>query len=330
MSRTLELVRAIGRTPLLDLKVDAEPLPPGVRLMAKFESVNPGASIKDRPVSRIVRAAMAEGKLEDGRRLLDSSSGNAGIAYAMFGAALGIPVTLVIPGNASRERLERIEAHGASLILTDPVEGYDFAIREAQRLATEHPDRYWYANQYANDNNWLAHYETTGVEIVAQTRERTGVVPDAFVVGVGTGGTLTGVGRQLREANPDVHIAAVVPETFPGIEGLKPLGSPEDIVPEILDESLIDQRISVTSEQALEGVRMLARQGLFVGPSSGAHLFAGTELARTGRFATIVTVLADSGERYGSTGMWERRADECLRGRSLLRRHAAGTAQNRG
>ncbi|MDX1389290.1 MAG: pyridoxal-phosphate dependent enzyme, partial [Acidobacteriota bacterium] len=270
-------------------------------------------SIKDRPVSRIVRAAMAEGKLENGRRLLDSSSGNAGIAYAMFGAALGIPVTLVIPGNASRERLERIEAHGASLILTDPVEGYDFAIREAQRLATEHPERYWYANQYANDNNWLAHYETTGVEIVAQTRERTGAAPDAFVVGVGTGGTLTGVGRQLRDAYAGVHIAAVVPETFPGIEGLKPLGSPEDIVPEILDASLIDQRIPVTSEQALDGVRMLARQGLFVGPSSGAHLTAAVELARTGRFATIVTVLADSGERYGSTGMWARQTDEPLR-----------------
>jgi cysteine synthase B len=299
------LLAHVGRTPLIQLEPDP-PLPAGVRLLAKLESVNPGASIKDRPASRILTRALAEGKLDGGRSLLDSSSGNAGIAYSIFGAAYGVPVTLVIPGNASRERMARIEAHGATIVRTDPIEGYDFAIHEAQRLAREHPDRYWYANQYSNENNWLAHYETTGVEILEQTRELTGGPPDAFVCGVGTGGTLTGVGRRLREAHPDVRLAVIIPETFPGIEGLKPLGSPEDLVPEILDESLIDERIPLTSEQALETARWLARRGLFVGPSSGAYVHAAIALARRGDYRTVVTTLNDTGERYGSTGMWTR------------------------
>ncbi len=300
-----DLLRGVGRTPLVEL-LPAPPLPRGVRLLAKLESVNPGGSLKDRPASRILARAIAERRLDGGRRLLDSSSGNAGIAYAMFGAALGVPVTLVVPGNASRERLERITAHGAELILTDPVEGYDFALREARRLAAEHPDRYWYADQYSNENNWRAHYDTTGVEILEQVRERTGSVPDAFVCGVGTGGTLTGVGRRLREANPELLLAAIVPETFPGIEGLKPLGSPDDIVPEILDLTLIDERVPVTSEQALEACVWMARQGWFVGPSSGAYAGAALRLARTGRHRTVVTLLNDTGERYSSTKMWSR------------------------
>jgi S-sulfo-L-cysteine synthase (O-acetyl-L-serine-dependent) len=297
------LLPHIGRTPLIELRAET-PLPRGVRVLAKLESVNPGASIKDRPASRIITRGLMEGKLGAGRSLLDSSSGNAGIAYSIFGAAYGVPVTLVIPGNASRERLDRIAAHGARIIRTDPIEGYDFAIREAKRLAAEYPDRYWYANQYANDNNWLAHYETTGVEILEQTRELTGAPPDAFVCGVGTGGTLTGVGRRLRQANGDVTLAVIIPETFPGIEGLKPLGSPDDIVPEILDESLIDRRIPMSSEKALETCRWLARSGLFVGPSSGAYVHAAFELARGGDHRTVVTTLNDTGERYGSTGMW--------------------------
>ena len=296
------LLDCIGHTPLVELDL----APPGVRLFAKLESVNPGGSIKDRPVARMLTEAIAQGRFEGGRRLLDSSSGNAGISYAMLGGALGIPVSIVVPGNASRERLDRIQAHGAELIITDHIKGYDFALLEAHRLAVEYPERYWYCDQYSNPDNWRAHYEGTGAEIFAQLEEQEVGQPDAFVAGVGTGGTLTGAGRRLREANPQVHIAAVIPERFPGIEGLKPLGQPDDIVPKILDQSLIDQRIDVTIEQATALCMQLAKRGLFVGPSSGAYVHGALELAKTGRFRTIVTVLSDTGERYGSTGMWRR------------------------
>lgn len=303
------LVQSIGNTPLLELDLIAE-LAPGVRLFAKLEALNPGGSIKDRPVARMLTRALQEGKFERGRRLLDSSSGNAGISYAMLGAALGIPVSIVVPGNASRERLDRIAAHGAELILTDPIKGYDFALLEAHRLANEFPDRYWYCDQYSNDDNWRAHYEGTGREILAQLKTETGSLPDAFVAGVGTGGSITGVGRRLREANPEVHIAVVIPERFPGIEGLKPLGEPDDIVPAILDEALIDQRIPITIEQAIAVCRRLTQRGLFVGPSSGAYVYGALQIAATGKYRTIVTLLNDTGERYGSTGMWHDAAQQ--------------------
>lgn len=299
------LLAAVGRTPLLELQLGPR-LPPGVRLFVKLETCNPGGSLKDRAVSRMMMRALAQGSLDGGRRLLDSSSGNAGIAYAMFGAALGVPVTLVIPANASRERLDRIAAHGAELILTDPLEGYDHAVHTARRLAAEQPDRYWHADQYANADNWQAHFETTGMEILEQVREHTGRPPDAFVAGVGTGGSLTGIGRRLRQANPAVHIVAIVPETFPGIEGLKPLGHPGDFVPEILDESLIDERFPVTLDDAIETCHALARQGLFAGPSSGAYVRTALELSATGKYETVVSLLCDTGERYGSTTLWDR------------------------
>jgi len=297
-----DLLAGIGGTPLVEL--EGFGAGPNVRILAKLESVNPGGSIKDRPVARMLRRGIAEKRFENGRRLLDSSSGNAGVAYAMLGAALGVPVTLVVPANASRERLERMRAHGAELLLTDPIEGYDFALREAHRLARERPDLYWHADQYANAENVRAHYATTGAEILDDLRALGLGAPDAFVAGVGTGGTLTGVGRRLREARPDVRIAAIVPEPFPGIEGLKPLGQPGDIVPAILDGSLIDERIPVTSEDAASAARALAARGLFVGPSSGGYLRGALEIARRGGARTIVTILNDTGERYGSTGLW--------------------------
>ncbi len=300
-----DLLRGVGNTPLVEL-TEIGLLPAGVRLFGKLESCNPGGSIKDRPVLKMLTAALRDGHLRGSRRLLDSSSGNAGIAYAQFGAALGVEVTLVVPGNASQERLDRIAAHGAELILTDPLEGYDFALREAKRLAETYPDKYWYCNQYANEHNWRAHHEGTGVEILEQVRAHTGGPPSAFVAGIGTGGTITGVGRCLKEAFLDVHVLAVIPEDFPGIEGLKPLGQPDDIVPEILDESIIDERTAISSEVGLTMCRRLARQGLFAGPSSGACVAAALRLASRGTFATVVTVLSDGGERYGSTGMWER------------------------
>lgn len=297
------LLSRIGNTPLVELKLVHEAAR-GTRLFAKLESLNPGGSIKDRPVARMLTEAIAAGRFAGVRRLLDSSSGNAGISYAMLGAALGVPVTIVVPGNASQERLERIASHGAELVVTDPLEGYDFALREVQRLVREHPDRYWYCDQYSNPDNWRAHYDGTGAEILEQVRAQAGEPPDALVAGVGTGGTLTGVGRRLREACPDIHIAAVIPERFPGIEGLKPLGNPGDIVPAILDESLIDQRIPVTLDEAVTACLRLAREGLFVGPSSGAFVHAALALAASGRFRIIVTLLNDTGERYVSTGMW--------------------------
>lgn len=299
------LIARIGATPLIELRLGRERTR-GTRILAKLECVNPGGSVKDRPVARMLVEAIAAGRFANGRRLLDSSSGNAGISYAMLGAALGIPVTVVVPGNASQERLDRIAAHGAELILTDPIEGYDFALREAHRLAEAQPQRYWYCDQYSNPDNWRSHYEGTGAEILEQVAQYTGAPPDAFVAGVGTGGTITGAGRRLREARRDVYIAAVIPETFPGIEGLKPLGHPGDIVPKILDESLIDERIPVTLDEAVAVCRELTREGLFVGPSSGAFVHGALKLAETGRFRAIVTVLSDTGERYTSTGMWRR------------------------
>ncbi|HEY3328157.1 MAG TPA: cysteine synthase family protein [Novimethylophilus sp.] len=298
-----QLLEGIGKTPLVEIRLARE-IADDVRLFAKLESVNPGGSVKDRPVARMLVQAMADGRFEGGRRLLDSSSGNAGISYAMLGAALGIPVTIVVPGNASQERLARIAAYGAELIITDPLEGYDFALREAHRLADAYPERYWLCDQYGNPANWQAHYFDTGEEILRQLKNQAGTLPDAFVAGVGTGGTLTGAGRRLREARPDIHIAAVIPETFPGIEGLKPLGQPDDIVPAILDQSMIHARIPVTLDEALAACRRLAHEGLFVGPSSGAFVHGALKLAASGRYRTIVTILSDTGERYVSTGMW--------------------------
>ncbi len=225
-------------------------------------------------------------------------------------------MTLVVPAHASRERLDRIRAHGAELVLTDPMEGYDATIARARQLAEAHPERYWYANQYANPDNWLAHYHGTGREILEQWRMHgqarsseprgvSGELPDAFVSGIGTGGTLTGVGRRLREARSGTWVVALIPERFPGIEGLKPLDDPDDHVPEVLDPTLIDERMSVTSEQAARRCHDLARLGLFVGPSSGANVHAALALAASGRARSIVTILPDTGERYMSTDLWK-------------------------
>lgn len=300
------LLAGIGRTPLVELSDVAHERGArnDVRVFAKLEAVNPGGSVKDRPVARMLTRALGRGDLE-GRRVLDSSSGNAGIAYAWIGAALGVPVTLVVPGNASRERLDRIRAHGAELITTDPMEGYDEALREAMRLAEAHPDRYWYANQYANADNWTAHELGTGQEILSQLRAE-GLVPDVFVAGIGTGGTITGVGRRLRgELGGHVRLVGVSPEPFPGIEGLKPLGDPDDIVPDLLDLELLDDRRTVSIDDAVAVTHRLAADGLAVGPSSGANLHVALEAAcaATSR-ATIVTILCDTGERYVSTGLW--------------------------
>lgn len=294
------LLASIGNTPLLPIRAFAGAAP-RARVFAKAEFLSPGGSIKDRPVLFMLADAMNRGEIRPGRAILDSSSGNAGIAYAMIGAVLGAEVELVMPGNASLERKKRILAHGAKLTYTDPIEGYDEALRAAHRLASELPDRYFHCDQYANEWNWRAHFETTAEEILAQVPARI----THFVAGVGTGGTITGVGRRLKESIPGVRVWAVRPEIFPGVEGLKPLGHPGDIVPKILDESVVDRWIDVTSEEAKAGAEILAREGLFAGQSSGAYLEGVRRAVLEAGDGVIVTVLSDLGERYISTPLWE-------------------------
>ena len=214
---------------------------------------------------------------------------------------LGYQVELVVPSNASEERKKRIQAHGANIIYTDAILGYDEALREVHRRHEETPDKYYFADQYKNDNNWRAHYETTGVEILKQTAGHI----THFVAGVGTGGTITGVGRRLKEHNPDIQVCGIVPDEFPGIEGLKPMGRPEDIVPEILDEGIIDKKISVTIDYAYDMCSRLALQGWFVGQSSGGYLKGAYEVAKEIQEGVVVTVFNDLGERYFSTRLWD-------------------------
>jgi cysteine synthase B len=290
----------IGRTPLVLVDLDSEP--GGATVHAKAEFMNPGGSLKDRPVLRMLTEAIAAGVLTPARTVLDSSSGNAGIAYAMIGSLLGLKVELVVPGNASEERKRRIRAHGAELVFTDPLEGYDAALREAHRRHAAAPERYFFADQYGNEHNWRAHYETTAAEILEQTRGRL----THFVAGVGTGGTITGVGRRLKEHDPRIEVVCILPDRFPGIEGLKPLGEPEDIVPAIYDPSVVDRTLPVRPEDAYAVCNRLARRGFFVGQSSGAYVHGALAVAReAGRRAAVVTLLCDTGERYFSTRLWD-------------------------
>ena len=294
------LLQIIGQTPLAKINIFADELP-NVDIYAKIETYNPGGSIKDRPVLRMLTEAIASGELTHEKVILDSSSGNAAIAYAMIGAVLGYNVELVIPDNASEERIKRIQAHGANIIHTDALLGYDEALREVDRRYEAQPDRYFFNSQYDNENNWLAHYETTGVEIWNQTNGKI----THFVAGVGTGGTITGVGRRLKNYNPNIQVCSISPEVFPGIEGLKPLGDPENIVPAILDESVIDHRIPTTIENAYEMCSRLAHNGWFVGQSSGGYLYGAYKVAQQIQEGVIVTVFNDLGERYFSTRLWD-------------------------
>jgi cysteine synthase B len=296
------LLAAVGNTPLLPLRRVTASLSPRVQVLAKAEWFNPGGSIKDRPALNILRTALADGNLSIGKRLLDSTSGNMGISYATFGAALGIPVTLTLPANASRERIAILKALGAELVLTDPLEGSDGAIRLARRMAGEAPERYFYANQYDNPANWQAHYLSTGPEIMQQT----GGSVTHFIAGLGTSGTLTGVARCLRPYNPQVEIVAVQPDSsFHGLEGLKHMATA--IQPGIYDPGLPDRTLEVSTEAAHEMVRRLAREeGLFVGVSSGAAAVAALRLAQELEEGVVVTVFPDAGYKYLSDKtLWE-------------------------
>jgi S-sulfo-L-cysteine synthase (O-acetyl-L-serine-dependent) len=293
-------LRAIGHTPLVPVDVFREEFP-DVEVFAKMECLNPGGSLKDRPVLRMVLGALADGRLRRGKTILDSSSGNAGIAYAMVGRMIGVPVEIVIPDNASAERKKRLRAHGARLVVTDALLGYDEALREVSRRARADPDRYFFCDQYSNDDNWRAHYETTAEEILDQTGGRLTHV----VAGVGTGGTITGLGRRLKEHDPRIRVVCILPEAFPGVEGLKPLGRAQDIVPAILDEKIIDERVPVTVEETYAMCQLLAGAGFFVGQSSGAYLAGVKHIARRERQGRVVTLFNDLGERYFSTGLWD-------------------------
>jgi len=300
----------VGNTPLLPLRRlspstalrTSRELSPRVQVFAKAEWFNPGGSIKDRPALNIIQTALADGDLGNGKRLLDSTSGNMGISYATFGAALGIPITLAIPASASSERMSILRALGAELILTDPLEGSDGAIIKARELAAERPDLYWYANQYNNPANWEAHYKSTGPEILSQTDARV----THFVAGLGTSGTLMGTGRYLREQLPHVKIISIQPDdSFHGLEGLKHM--PTAIKPGIYDESLAESNLEVQTEAAHEMVKRLAREeGMFVGISSGAAAVAALRVASELDEGVVVTVFPDAGYKYLSDkSLWE-------------------------
>ncbi len=294
------LLNCIGNTPLLPFKLPSG-ASPRVELWGKAEWFNPGGSVKDRAALFIIEDAERTGQLTRDKILLDATSGNTGIAYAMIGAVKGFGVELCMPANVSEERKKIVRAYGATLTLTDPMEGSDGAIVKARELAAQFPDRYFYADQYNNINNWCAHYETTAPEIWKQTNGRI----THFVAGIGTSGTLMGNARRLREYNPNVQIIEVEPaDELQIIEGLKHMETA--IVPGIYDSKIADCKISVDAEDAYQTARDVSKQeGLFVGFSAGAAIFAARKIAREIEQGVIVCVLPDSGERYLSTVSWE-------------------------
>jgi S-sulfo-L-cysteine synthase (O-acetyl-L-serine-dependent) len=293
------LLDQVGNTPLLRLR-RFEPSP-GIRLFAKAEWKNPGGSVKDRAAARMIRDGEASGALRAGKVLLDATSGNTGIGYAMIGASRGYKVQLCVPDNVTPERKKILKAFGAELVVTDPLEGSDGAIREARRLFAENPELYFYPDQYNNASNWRAHYDTTGPEILKQT----GGALTHFVAGLGTSGTFVGVGRLLREFNPDIRLVSVQPSSpLHGIEGLKHMETA--IVPGIYDPALADEDLRISTEESYDATRQLARQeGLLVGISSGAALAASLRIARKIDEGTIVTVFCDGGEKYLSERFWD-------------------------
>jgi S-sulfo-L-cysteine synthase (O-acetyl-L-serine-dependent) len=295
------LLEAVGATPLLELSRVGREVP-GLRLLVKAEHLNPCGSVKDRPVRAMLLGGIASGRLRPGKTILEATSGNTGIANAMLGGALGYPVTLYMPASASPERRGILTACGARLVLTDPLEGTDGAIRAARRAVEERPAAYFYPDQYSNPANWSAHFETTGPEIWAQTRGKV----THFVAGLGTSGTFIGVTRFLKTRNPAVRCVSLEPDgPMHGLEGMKHMASA--IVPPIYDPTLADERIAMATEEAYAMCRRLAREeGLFVGPSAGANVAAAIRVGRAAaQPATVVTVLCDGGERYLSEDFWK-------------------------
>jgi cysteine synthase B len=294
------VLQLIGNTPLVEINRVRDGVAPGVRIYAKLEGFNPGGSVKDRPARKMIEDGLARGLLVPGKTILDSTSGNTGIALAMIGAALGYPVELVMPGNVSDERKRVVNAFGARPIYSDPLEGSDGAILTCREIIAAEPERYFKPDQYFNEANPAAHFETTGPEIWEQTD---GLVTH-FIAGLGTSGTIMGTGRFLKQCNPAVQIIAAEPaDAFHGLEGLKHMAS--SIQPGIYREHELDAKIGIETDEAYNMVYRLGREeGLLVGQSCGAALVATLEVARTLQDGVMVVLFPDFGDRYLSTNLW--------------------------
>lgn len=308
------LVDLVGNTPLLRLERIAPDLPPTVQVYAKAEWYNPGGSVKDRPALFMIREGERRGALRPGMRIADATSGNTGIAYATLGAALGYGVTLALPANASPERRRILQSLGAELILTDPQEGMDEAIRSIRALVAEQPERFFYPDQYNNPANIAAHEQTTAPEILAQTEGRI----SHFVASLGTCGTFVGTGRRLRVACPAIRLVAVQPDgPYHALEGVKHLATTK-LIPGIYDPSVADETLEISSELAFDMARCLARvEGLMVGISAAANVAAALRVARRLRAGLVVTILCDSAAKYLSEPFWSQPGGDCLAGEGI-------------
>lgn len=295
----------IGNTPLLSFQRITQHLPTDVQVYAKAEWSNPGGSVKDRAAHEIVQQALADGRLGDGKILMDSTSGNTGIAYAMLGAAYGFGVKLFLPKNASPERIAILNAYGVDITFTDPLEGSDGAIRAVRQLANEDPDTYFYADQYNNPANWQAHYKTTAPEIWAQTQGQI----THFVAGLGTSGTLIGTGKRLKELNATIEVISAQPDSpFHGIEGWKHMETA--IKPGIYDDTFADRNMGIRTEDSYDMALQLARhEGYLVGPSGAAAMVAALhiaeEIAQRGESGVVVTIFPDNAYKYLSESFWQ-------------------------
>jgi cysteine synthase B len=304
---TGKLEASIGGTPLLRLSRVARDLPAGVEVFVKAEQMNPGGSVKDRAALGMILEGERSGSLRPGKIILDATSGNTGIAYAMIGAARGYRVTLCLPANASVERKRILRIYGAEIVETDPMQATDGAQRRAQEMVAAEPDKYFYPDQYNNDANWRAHYDGTAVEIWEQTAGRV----THFLAGLGTSGTFTGTARRLKEYDSKIRVISMQPDSpLHGLEGMKHMATA--LVPGIYDPLLADEAVVVATEDAQSMTRRLAREeGLFVGVSSGANVFAALRLARTlPKGSLLVTVLCDGGEKYVHEEFWDETADD--------------------
>jgi len=294
----MSIFDAVGNTPIIELKNITAGIN-GVSVFAKLEYLNPSGSVKDRAAKAMIRSGIRTGRLTKDKTILDSTSGNTGVAYAMFGAALGYKVKLFMPSNASMERKKLIRAYGAEIVETDPLEGSDGAYHKAMGLANLEPDIYFFPNQYDNLENLYIHYDTTGVELYKQCK------PTHFVAGAGTSGTFTGVSKRLKSFDPSIRAVLMQPDSpFHGLEGMKHLDT--TIKPKIFDASIVDTRIEVKTEDAYKTARRLAiEEGLFAGVSSGANVYAALEVAKTlPEGCRVATILCDNGYRYLSEPLW--------------------------